>query len=50
MREGNGLEWFPDEYRKWLVQELTSHTRVRLNNLCPHMELINARFDVRRAE
>jgi hypothetical protein len=50
MREGNGLEWFPEEYRKWLVQELTSHRRARLNNLCPHMELINARFDVRRAE
>lgn len=50
MREGNGLEWFPEEYRKWLVQELTSHRRARLNNLCPHIELINARFDVRRAE
>jgi len=50
MREGKGLEWFPEEYRKWLVQELTSHRRARLNNLCPHMELINARFDVRRAE
>lgn len=50
MREGNGLEWFPEEYRKWLVQELTNHRRSRLKDLYSHMELINARFDVRRAE
>lgn len=47
MREGSGLDWFPEEYRKWLVQELTNHRRVRLKDLCPHMELINARFDVK---
>ena len=50
MREGKGLEWFPEEYRKWLVQELTNHRRSRLKDLYSHMELINARFDVRRAE
>lgn len=50
MREGSGLEWFPEEYRKWLVQELTNHRRVRLRDLCPHMELINARFDVKSLE
>ena len=50
MREGSGLEWFPEEYRKWLVQALTNHRRVRLRDLCPHMELINARFDVKSLE
>ena len=50
MREGKGLEWFPEEYRKWLVQELTNHRRSRLKDLYSHLELINARFDVRRAE
>ena len=50
MREGTGLGWFPEEYRTGLVQELTSHRRVRLKDLYSHMELINARFDVRRAE
>ena len=49
MREGKGLEWFPEEYRKWLVQELTSHRRTRLNNLYSHIELINARFDIKMA-
>lgn len=50
MREGSGLEWFPEEYRKWLVQALTNHRRARLRDLCPHMELINARFDVKSLE
>lgn len=50
MREGSGLEWFPEEYRKWLVQALTNHRRARLRDLCPHMELINARFDVKILE
>ena len=50
MREGSGLEWFPEEYRKGLVQALTNHRRARLRDLCPHMELINARFDVKSLE
>lgn len=50
MREGAALEWLPEEYRNGLAQELTSRRRVRLKDLCPHMELINARFDIKKAE
>lgn len=50
MREGAALEWLPEEYRNGLTQELNNRRRVRLKDLCPHMELINARFDIKKAE
>lgn len=49
-REGKELTWVPEEYRTWLQAEINSRDRYRLKNLFPHFELVNARFDIEKAE
>lgn len=50
MRNGEGLTWFPENERTWLMQELNNYERVPIKNLIPHIDLINARFDLEKAK
>lgn len=49
-RNGEGLDWFPEKSRKVLVQEINNHTGQMMQDLLPHFELVNARFDMGRKE
>ena len=49
-RDGSGLDWLPESDRRWMEQEINNPHRMMLKDLFPHFELINARFDFKRAE
>ncbi len=50
MHNGEELTWFPEKDREWLKQELNNYDRAYIKDLIPHVDLINARFDVQSLE
>lgn len=44
--DDSNLQWLPKEYRDWLKREMDNYKTAPLKDLFPHIELINARFDI----
>lgn len=50
MRNGEELTWFPEKEREWLKQVLNTYDRAYIKELLPHIDLINATFDLNKEE